>query len=134
MNDAELEQRLRAEGWPLERIDATTWGSGFQTKSGGEGFRFYIRRTANWIYLTIVPFMAIPENLSEGVELSLLRRLLVLNRDITLAKLALERRDVVLTVELPTENLSWSQVKDGLDALTLYASRHHAELVKLVLP
>jgi len=57
-----------------------------------------------------------------------LRRLLELNRSINLAKFALERRDIVLTVELPTEDLTSGQIKDGLDALSYFALKHHAEI------
>jgi hypothetical protein len=52
----------------------------------------------------------------------LFRRLLSLNREITFAKFALESREVVLTVEVPTENLVWSQLKDGPRAQFV---RHH---------
>jgi hypothetical protein len=128
MTDSELEQMLKADGWPLERLDDKTWRSGFQ-QSGHEKFRFFIRLTKDWLYLTIIPFLAIPDD--TGLQLALFRRLLVLNREITLAKLALDKRDVVLTVELATESLTWGQVKDGLDALSFYATKHHEELVKL---
>jgi len=131
MTDSELERLLRADGWPLERLDDKTWRSGFQ-QSGHEKFRFFVRLTENWLYLTIIPFLSVPEN--AALELALFRRLLVLNREITLAKLAIDKRDVVLTVELATEALTWSQLKDGLDALSFYATKHHEELVKLADP
>lgn len=129
MTDSELEQMLKADGWPLERLDDKTWRSGFQ-QSGHEKFRFFIRLTKNWVYLTIIPFITVPDD--SALELALFRRLLVLNREITLAKLALDKRDVVLTVELATESLAWPQLKDGLDALSFYATKHHDELTKLV--
>ena len=124
MTDAELEKMLRADGWPLERLDETTWRSGFQ--SGTDRFRFFIRLTKDWLYLTIIPYAQVPND--QALELALLRRLLVLNREVTLAKFALDKRDVVLTVELATEGLSWTHLKDALDALTFYAAKHHAEV------
>ena len=124
MTDTELEKMLRDDGWPVERLDDTTWRSGFQ--SGNERFRFFIRLVKDWLYLTIIPFAQLPAE--QTLELAMLRRLLVLNREITLAKFALDKRDVVLTVELATEGLSWTHLKDALDALTFYASKHHAEV------
>lgn len=128
MTGAELEAMLAADGWPCERLDDTTWRSGFRS-TGSEPFRFFLRLTGSWLYLTIIPFVAVP--VEAAAELALLRRLLVLNREITLAKFALDQRDVVLTVELPTEQLAWPLLKDGLDALSFYATNHHAELTAL---
>jgi Putative bacterial sensory transduction regulator len=122
-----LEAMITADGWPIERLDASTWCSGFTAGAGR--FRFFLRLTEHWLDLTIVPFLAVPEDPS--LERVLFRALLELNREITLAKLALEERDVVLTVELPTENLTWPLLKDGLDALSFYASKHHADLAAL---
>ena len=38
---------------------------------------------------------------------------------------------MILTVELPIENLQASQLKDGLDAMVFYANSHHTELQSL---
>ena len=115
-----LEAMLTAEGWPFERLDATTWRSGFQAP-GLRKIRFFVRLTPDWLFLTIIPFAVLPKE--PEAERALLRRLLELNRRITLAKFAIEQRDIVLTVELPTQELTQSQVKDGLDALAVYAAR-----------
>ncbi|HEY2287722.1 MAG TPA: hypothetical protein VGH88_18440, partial [Streptosporangiaceae bacterium] len=80
----------------------------------------------DWLFLTIAPYAVLPDD--PATETAVLRRLLELNRSINLAKFALERRDIVLTVELPTEELTTSQIKDGLDALTYFALKHHAEI------
>ena len=127
MTEATMEQLLRADGWPLERVDGTTWRSGFRGE--GERFPLYLRLTANWLYLSVVPFVTVPEQ--AAAELALLRRLMVLNREMNLAKFGLERREIVLTVELPSESLVWSELKDGLDALSFYALTHHPELQAL---
>jgi hypothetical protein len=50
-----------------------------------------------------------------------------------LAKFALDQRDVILTVELPLEDLAPSQLRDGLDAIVYYANAHFAELSSLTL-
>ena len=126
MTDKELEDILLADGWPIERLDDTTWRSGFRS-DGQQAFRFFVKLIPSWVCLTIVPFVQLPETDSA----TMLRRLLELNRELTLAKLALDRRDVILTVELSREGLAPSQVKDGLDALVYYASQHHAALAAL---
>ena len=128
MTHAELERALTADGWPFEQLDDHTWRSGFRS-AGADPFRFFVRTTANWLVLTIVPFVTAPAD--DADALALFRRLLELNREITLAKLAIDKRDVILTVELPLESLQPSQLKDGLDALVFYANAHHAELVEL---
>jgi len=125
LTDKALEDVLTAEGWPFERLDERTWRSAFQAP-GETRFRFFLRLTDQWLFLTIVPFATLPE---DGVgERALMRRLLELNRTITLAKFALDGRQIVLTVELPTEDLVASQIRDGLDALSYYAVQYHATL------
>jgi hypothetical protein len=90
-----------------------------------------VRVTEDWLCLTIVPFVVAPADHSAAS--SLYRRLLELNHELTLAKLAIDQRDVILTVELPLEHLAPSQLRDGLDALVFYANAHHAELESLTL-
>jgi hypothetical protein len=129
MTGSELEALLEDDKWPFEKLDANTWRSGFRSE-GKDPFRFFLRMTQNWLVLTIVPFVVAPAD--DADSLALFRRMLELNREITLAKLALDKRDVILTVELPLENLQPSQLKDGLDALVYYANLHHTELSSLV--
>ena len=128
MTGDELEAALAADNWPFDKLDANTWRSGFRSDDK-DPFRFFLRMTQNWLVLTIVPFVVAPA--SDADALALFRRMLELNREITLAKLALDKRDVILTVELPLEGLQQSQLKDGLDALVYYANLHHTELSSL---
>src|SRR5437867_11217831 len=110
-----VEQFMAKDGWPFERIDAHTWRSGF--RGDVNSFRFFVRLTDNWIFFTIVPFVVAPKN--EASALGLYRRLLKLNREINMAKFAIDDdADVVLTVELPTENLDEGEFKDAPDALS----------------
>ena len=127
----DLEATLSADGWPFERLDATTWRSGFQAP-GQDKTRFFLRLTEDWLFLTILPFASLPDDATS--ERALMRRLLELNRTITLAKFAIEGRDVVLTVELPVQDITTAQIKDGLDALSLYATTHRAALAAFGVP
>lgn len=131
LTDETLEAILAAEGWPFERLDATTWRSGFQAP-GPRRIRFFLRLTTDWLFLTIIPFAVLPDD--QDAEYALMRRLLELNRRITLAKFAVEQRDIVLTVELPTQELTQSQIRDGLDALSVYASRHFPAVTEFTSP
>jgi hypothetical protein len=123
-----VEEFLARDGWPFERVDDHTWRSGF--RGDVNSFRFFVRLTENWIFFTIVPFVVAPKQ--EGAALKMYRHLLRLNREINMAKFAIDDdSDVVLTVELPTENLDESEFKDALDALSYYADRHYLDVLNL---
>jgi hypothetical protein len=127
LTDKALEAVLAADDWPYERAGESTWFSAFQRSSGpDEPITFFLRLTDDWLFLTIAPYAVLPDD--PATEAAVLRRLLELNRSINLAKFALEHRDVVLTVELPAKDLTSSQIKDGLDALSYFALKHHAEI------
>jgi hypothetical protein len=130
LTDKQLEQYLTADNWPFERLDDTTWRSWFTVEDSEQKFRFFVRLNPSWLFLTIIPYVELPAD--QTTHLGIYRRLLELNRELTLAKFALDKNDVVLTVELPTEHLVEPQVKDALDALSYYAGIHHAEVAKLV--
>ena len=128
MTSNRVEELLNADGWPFERIDEHTWRSGF--RGDVNSFRFFVRLTENWIFFTIVPFVVAPR--TEESALALYRHLLKLNREINMAKFAIDDdADVVLTVELPTENLDASEFKDALDALSYYADKHYLDVLNL---
>ncbi len=124
----QVEEFLAKDGWPFERVDGHTWRSGF--RGDVNSFRFFVRLTDNWIFFTIVPFVVGPK--LEGAALRMYRHLLKLNREINMAKFAIDDdADVVLTVELPTENLDESEFKDALDALSYYADKHYLDVLNL---
>lgn len=131
LTDKALEAALAADGWPFERLDQTTWRSGFQAP-GLRKVRFFLRLTDDWLFMLITPFAVLPDD--DAAEHALLRRLLELNHRITLAKFAVVQRDIVLTVELPTQDITTSQIKDGLDALSLYAARHYPAITEFTAP
>jgi hypothetical protein len=123
-----VEEFLARDGWPFERVDDNTWRSGF--RGDVNSFRFFLRLTENWVFFTIVPFVVAPR--SDASALDLYRHLLKLNREINMAKFAIDDdADVVLTVELPTENINEAEFKDALDALSYYADRHYLDILNL---
>jgi hypothetical protein len=59
------------------------------------------------------------------------RRLLAANRDMRLAKFALDKEGaVVLCAELPTESLDASEVADAVQRMVQYARRFGAEFAR----
>ncbi|MEO6954456.1 MAG: YbjN domain-containing protein [Polyangia bacterium] len=123
-----VEEFLKGDGWPVERVDRNTWRSGF--RGDVNSFRFYVRLTDNWIFFTIVPFVVAPRSSDHARELY--RHLLRLNREINLAKFAIDDDDdVVLTVELPIEDAGDASMKDALEAMAYYADRHYLEVLTI---
>lgn len=123
-----VEEYLNHEGWPLERLDESTWRSSFEGPGGTQ--RFFVRLTDSWVFFTIAPYVTSPKAPSK--RLRLYQRLLELNRELNLAKLALDPDgDVVLTVELPTEHLDEPEFHDALAALSYYGDRYRRELADL---
>jgi hypothetical protein len=85
-----------------------------------DAFPIYLTLTPNWAYFAIVPFVQAPEN--SECERKLYRHLLRLCQEINLAKFSVDSDgDVILTVELPRENLDYSEFSDALGALSYYA-------------
>jgi hypothetical protein len=85
---------------------------------------FIVQCTENWVMLSILPMFSggfRPDDLS--------RRLLAANRDMRLAKFAIDKNGaIVLCAELPTESLDPSEVADAIQRMTRYARRFLAEL------
>ena len=86
INSSRVEELLTQDGWPFERVDDHTWRSGF--RGDVNSFRFFVRLTDNWIFFTIVPFVVAPRSDDRARELY--RHLLRLNREINLAKFAID--------------------------------------------
>lgn len=106
-------------GWTYSRDGASNdWTTGF--RGDVANFRIFVKLTENWIYFTIIPFVAGPKD--PECRKRLHWHLLRLNRDMNMGKLALDRDDdVVLTVELPCENLDYSEFSDAINAPCYYA-------------
>lgn len=85
----------------------------------------YLRRDENWLIASVVPFLATRG--SNPFELS--RWLLRMNHDMKQVKFAYdEDGDVALSVELPTENVDYSEFETALSALMRHAVQHKLAL------
>jgi Tir chaperone protein (CesT) family len=88
---------------------------------------FFAQVSENWILLSMLPMLGRgayrPEDLG--------RRLLAANRDMRLAKFALDKNGaVVLCAELPTESLDVSEIADAVQRMTEYARHFAAEFIR----
>jgi hypothetical protein len=87
---------------------------------------FFVQLGANWVLLSMLPMLSRGTYRAEDLG----RRLLAANREMRLAKFALDGNGaVVLCAELPTESLDASEIADAVQRMTRYARRFAAEYV-----
>ncbi len=116
-------------GWHFEYDPGThTWLTGFRGDTSN--FNVLVHLTDDWLYFIVSPFVNAPRD--EACERSLYLHLLRVNHAINMAKFSVDSDgDVVLTVELPTENLDYSEFADGINALSYYADQHYMDVLNL---
>ena len=86
---------------------------------------FFVQLSENWVLLSMLPMLG--RSAYRAADLG--RRLLAANREMRLAKFALDKNGaVVLCAELPTESLDASEVADAVQRMTEYARRFAAEM------
>jgi hypothetical protein len=84
------------------------------------------QRHLTYATFAVIPFAKLPDE--DGGDL-LVDRLLVLNREMNLAKFSVdEDGDVILSVEYPLADLDPSEVRDAVDVLSFYAEKYRAEI------
>lgn len=82
---------------------------------------YYVQCSEHWVLLSLLPVL--PRGLKPSAELP--RRLLLLNRDMRIAKFAKgEQGEVVLCAELPTESLDFSEFADVTERLVKYYNHY----------
>ena len=112
LEEVTLAQYLEKLGWKVDPHGDRTFRS-VHSSSEGE-IVVYLRLTDHWLIASVVPFLATQGRNSFELSRWLLRQ----NRDMVLTKFAYdEDGDVVLTVEVPTESLDFSEVKAALTGL-----------------
>jgi hypothetical protein len=76
--------------------------------------------------VAVIPFARLPV---EEAGDALAERLLVLNREMNMAKFSVdEDGDVILSVEYPLAELDPSEVRDAVDVLSFYAEKYWPEV------
>ncbi len=117
--------------WGFEQVDENHFITGFKSESGLiETVTIHVTLTPSWVYFAIAPLIDAPAN--PECERHLYKHLLRLCHVVNLAKFSVDSDgDVIMTVELPRENLSYSEFADALNALSYYADKYLAEIQAL---
>jgi hypothetical protein len=112
-------------GWSYDQISETDFRTGF--RGDVSIFRIVVHIADSWVYFSISPFVVAPQDPS--CERALYKHLLHLNHEINMAKFTIDQDgDVILTVELPNENLDYSEFSGALGALSYYADDNYAQV------
>jgi hypothetical protein len=115
-------------GWTYQQLEETFFRTVF--RGDVSSFTIHIRISGDWVYFSIAPFVVSPQDVE--CERKLYKRLLTLNHEMNMAKFTVDSDgDVILTVELPIENLDYSEFSDALGALAYYADDNYAQLFVL---
>lgn len=115
-------------GW-LERLDYEVKDEGpktlrvFPRRPGNESLPpYFIQCSEHWLLLSLLPVLS--SRIQPSPELP--RRLLLLNRDMRIAKFAQgSQGEVVLCAELPTESLDFPEFADATERLVKYFHHYH---------
>ena len=78
---------------------------------------FFVQCSENWVLLSILRLLDVGASRPDDLG----RRLLQANREMRVAKFALDAGEVVLCAELPTESLDPSELADAVNRMAEYA-------------
>jgi hypothetical protein len=118
LDEAALAGHLSKLGWKAAPHGDRTWRCAHVTPEGD--LVVYVRLTDNWVIASIVPFL----QTRGGNSFELCRWLLRQNRDMFQAKFGIDDDgDIVLTVEVPTESLDFSELRSALESLVRHGSK-----------
>lgn len=88
---------------------------------------FFVQCTEHWVLLSMLPMFVASERPKEELN----RRLIAANRDMRIAKFAIDKNgEIVLCVELPTESLDFSELADAVARMIHYARLYTSELMR----
>lgn len=88
---------------------------------------FYVQRSDNWLMMSILPILPASTKRPQDIYF----RLLTVNRDLRIAKFALDADDqIVLCAELPTESLDYSEFADAAHRMVKYVAHYRDYLTK----
>lgn len=123
----DIDEFFKEYGWEFEcDREQLIWQTGFAGKT--RNFDILINLTDDWLYFIVPQFVNAPSDPS--CISGLYRHLLRLNHYINMAKFSVDSDgDIILSVELPSESLDFSEFVDGLEALSVYADRYYLELL-----
>ena len=122
-----IDEFFKQYGWRFQRLDDNNWQTG--CRGDVATYTIRIRAVEKWIYFTIVPFaMAPKKECWPRLHYYLLR----VNQEMNVAKFYVDNdNDVVLAVELPVDDLDYSEFERSLNALSWYADEHFLSVINL---
>ena len=129
MNDqlSELASFFSKYGWSYQFLDSSTIISGF-TGDNELSFTLFSKCSSGWIFFIIASYVRISPGISAEDLRELGFYLTKLNNQVILVKFAIDddNLNVVLTVEIPSESLTYESFSSIIDALGYYAfSQYH---------
>lgn len=87
---------------------------------------FYVQCSEHWVLLSMLPMLGPKEPRPDDLG----RRLLAANREMRVAKYALDKNnEVVLCAELPTESLDFAELADVVERMSQYAADFRKEIL-----
>jgi hypothetical protein len=120
-----VESYFERYGWTFQQVSEASFSTVFRGDVSTFGIRIHI--ASDWAYFSIAPFVVAPQDATS--QRKLYRHLLKLNYEMNMAKFTVDGDgDVILTVELPSENLDYSEFSDALGALAYYADDNYAQV------
>jgi len=123
MSEDTLREYVDRLGWEVEPHGPRTFRAVHRTREGK--VKVYLRLSDSWLLASVVPFLSTKGDISLDLSRWLLRQ----NRDMYQAKFAYDAAgDVVLSVELPTESIDESEVREALESLIRYTIAHRNTL------
>jgi hypothetical protein len=126
MRIEEVRACLESDGWPVDTVSEVTLRSRFRSKDRVFPLFVHVEPDLTHATFAVVPFVRLPAG-EAGDRLA--DRLLVLNREMNLAKFSLDGDgDVILSVEYPLADLDPSEVRDAMDVLSFYADKYRDEV------
>lgn len=123
----QIEEYIKQYGWQYEKKVDGTWY--FIIEIGEIKFPIIMKCSENWFLVSCVKLYTLPK--SKGSKRRVVKRLLELNRELKMAKIGIDDEgDVVMSVEYPIKNMSYSEFRDSLDALTTYLKHYWVPEIK----
>jgi uncharacterized membrane protein YgcG len=122
----QIEDYFKQLDWPFVKKEEKLWDSGYN--GNNLRFRFYVRLTDNWLYVTWLFPIAIQESCRANVYEHSLRMCYTMNG----AKIMLDNdNDLTLTVEYPAPNLQVEEFESALRGVCWNVDQFFLELTKL---
>jgi Tir chaperone protein (CesT) family len=118
------------QGW-LDKLGYETALEGPSTlrvrpREGAPVPPFFLQADPNWVMLSMLPMLPPGAFRPEGLG----RRLLAQNREMRVAKYALDENGaIVLCAELPTESLDFGELADAVERTVHYARRFEQDVL-----